>query len=345
MIHTIKIIRIGLAALFAALVFGCTGKPEKCENEPLRVKTETVATSVSTDGRTYVGTVEEMSSTSVSFVGTGTVQRVAVREGQHVQRGQLVAQMDPTQCKNTLSSCEAQVRQAEDALERMRQLHDAGSLADMKWVETQSQVEQARAMLQMAKKALADCFIYAPVSGVVGKKLLDAGETALTGQPVCTILDIRKVRVRVSVPEKEIASIAPTTASRVAIDALGKEFVGGRIEKGVEADAVTHTYDIRIELDNPSGEILPGMVASVVIPNGAETQGEGSISVPLTSVQQTSGGEKFVWVVREGKAHRQPVVVGEVTQRRIYVREGLREGDRVITEGYQKVGEGSNVWE
>ena len=150
MIHTIKIIRIGLAALFAALVFGCTGKQEKRENEPLRVKTETVATSVSTDGRTYVGTVEEMSSTSVSFVGTGTVQRVAVREGQHVQRGQLVAQMDPTQCKNTLSSCEAQVRQAEDALERMRQLHDAGSLADMKWVETQSQVEQARAMLQMA---------------------------------------------------------------------------------------------------------------------------------------------------------------------------------------------------
>ena len=52
MIHTIKIIRIGLAALFAALVFGCTGKQEERENEPLRVKTETVATSVSTDGRT-----------------------------------------------------------------------------------------------------------------------------------------------------------------------------------------------------------------------------------------------------------------------------------------------------
>ena len=340
-----NIAKICVAALTMVVLMGCGGKQEGQKIEPMRVKTETVSTGTPSTERTYVGVIEEGSSTSVSFVGTGTVQRVAVSEGQHVQRGQLIAQMDPTQCKNTLANCEAQMRQAEDALERMRQLHEAGSLADMKWVETQSQVEQARAMLQMAKKALADCYIYAPVSGVVGKKMMNAGETALTSQPVCTILNIRGVKVRVSIPEKEIAAIAPNTVTRIAIDALGKEYAGGRIEKGVEADAMTHTYDIRIALDNPREEILPGMVASVVINGEKKTEVEDGMSVPLSSVQQTAGGEKFVWVVRDGKAHRQPVVVGEAAQRRILVKEGLRQGDRVITEGYQKVGEGTDVTE
>jgi len=324
----------------------CGGKQETQKTEPLRVKTETVSANQTTSERTYVGVVEEESSISASFVGTGTIQRILVNEGQHVKKGQMIAQMDPTQCQNTLASCEAQMRQANDAQERMRQLHEAGSLADIKWVEIQSQVEQARSMLQMAKKALADCYIYAPVSGVIGKKMLNAGETALTSQPVCTILSIGKVKVKVSIPEKEIASISPNTVSRVSIDALGKEYVGGKIEKGVEADAITHTYDIRISLENPTEEILPGMVASVDISGAGEIGStEGCISIPMTSVQQTAGGEKFVWVVRDGKAHRQPVSLGETTQQRIIINEGLRQGDKIITEGYQKVGEGTDVTE
>ena len=336
--------RICLMVLMACLLTGCGGKREARENEPMRVRTEVVSASTPRVERSYVGVVEEESSTSVSFVGTGTVQHVSVSEGQHVYKGQLIARMDPTQCQNTVANCEAQMRQANDALERMRQLHEAGSLADMKWVETQSQVEQARSMLQMAKKALADCYLYAPVSGVVGKKMMNAGETALTSQPVCTILGIKRVKVKVGIPEKEIAAIAPNTATRITIDALGKEFTGGRIEKGVEADAITHTYDIRIMLDNPSEEILPGMVASVSMIGGQEAA-EGSITVPLACVQQTAGGDKFVWVARDGKSHRQPVVLGDVVQRRIVIEEGLRQGDRVITGGYQKVGEGSDVAE
>jgi len=341
-----NITRYCLIVWLSCLAVGCGGKQETQKAEPLRVKTETVSANQTTNERTYVGTVEEESSTSVSFVGTGTVQRVLVNEGQHVKKGQLVAQMDPTQCQNTLVSCEAQMRQANDALERMRQLHEAGSLADIKWVEVQSQVEQARSMLQMAKKALADCYLYAPVSGVVGKKMINAGETALTSQPVCTILSIGKVKVKASVPEKEIASISANTNSRIIIDALAKEFVGGRIEKGVEADAITHTYDIRISMENPGEEILPGMVASVQIRGDGDAGNlEGCISVPLTSVQQTAGGEKFVWLLRDGKAHRQQITLGESSQQRIIVNEGLKQGDKVITQGYQKVGEGTDVTE
>ena len=237
---------------------------------------------------------------------------------------------------------EASHKQATDALERMRQLHENKSLADMKWVEVQSKVEQAEASLSAARKMLEDCSIYAPIDGVVGKKWVSAGETALPSQPVLTILDIKTLKVKVSIPEKEISSIKPGTASSISIEAIGdKTLEGGAIEKGVVADALTHTYDIRIALPNPDGEILPGMVAKVCL-HGDSIQG---MYLPVRSIQQSADGKNFVWVVKGDKAHRKVITMGKTMGNRIEVLSGLDKDDRVITNGYQKVSEGTEVEE
>ncbi|MBQ9666046.1 MAG: efflux RND transporter periplasmic adaptor subunit [Bacteroidaceae bacterium] len=301
------------------------------------------------NGRTYVGEVEAESSTAVSFTGSGTVLRVLVDEGQRVSKGQLIAEMDATQARNALANCEAQMRQANDALARMKQLHDQNSLADMKWVETQSQVAQAQAQLDMAKKAVADCRVYAPVSGVVGKKMMNAGETALPSQPVCTILNINNVKVKVSVPEKEIAQFSATTPTEIRVEALGETFAGGRIEKGVQADPVSRTYDIRIRVENPGERLLAGMVCEVKVMGGSdtvaanETPREAAVSVPITAVQRSADGSMFVWKAEEGKAHRAKVTLGRASGNRIEVANGLKKGEKVIVEGYQKLSEGSEV--
>ena len=225
-------------------------------------------------------------------------------------------------------------------MERMRQLHENKSLADMKWVEVQSKVEQAEASLSAAKKMLEDCEIHAPMDGIVGKKWVSAGETALPSQPVLTILDIKTLKVKVSIPEKEISTIKHDTPSFISIEAIGdKTLEGGKIEKGVVADALTHTYDIRIALPNPDGEILPGMVAKVYL-HGDSIQG---IYLPVRSIQQSADGKHFVWVVEGGKAHRKDIAMGKTMGNRIQVLSGLSKDDRVITNGYQKVSEGTLV--
>ena len=320
---------------------------------PVRVKTEVVGGVSDVNGRAYVGEVEAESSTAVSFTGSGTVLRVLVDEGQRVGKGQLIAEMDATQARNALANCEAQMRQANDALARMKQLHDQNSLADMKWVETQSQVAQAQAQLDMAKKAVADCRVYAPVSGVVGKKMMNAGETALPSQPVCTILNINNVKVKVSVPEKEIARFSATTPTEIRVEALGETFAGGRIEKGVQADPVSRTYDIRIRVENPGERLLAGMVCEVKATTPSPTlpiNGEGDhaasvISVPITAVQRSADGSMFVWKAEEGKVHRAKVTLGEASGNRMEVVSGLKKGDKVIVEGYQKLSEGSEYEE
>ena len=336
-----------LAVLLAVVALGsCSEKKSGAAKAPTRVETEVVAATAVGGAQTYVGIVEEREATAVSFTGMGVVRRVLVSEGQAVSRGQLLAEMDDTQARNVLSGAEAQMAQANDALERYRMLHDNGSLPEVQWVEIQSKVAQAKAQLEVARKNLADCRLVAPVGGIIGHKLIGAGETAMPSQAVVNILDISSVKVKVAVPEAEVGSITAATPSTVKVEAIGQSFEGRRIEKGVMADALTHTYDVRIAVANARRQLLPGMVAEVrfaaAIPQS--TGQAGPLTVPVTAVQRRADGGLFVWTVaRDSTAHRTTVTTGATQGNRIRLAEGISEGQRIVTEGYQKLSEGTKV--
>lgn len=333
-----------LVALMAILAFtACSEKKGETQSAPITVVTEDAAATSDYMNMTYVGTVEEKTSTPVSFTGIGTVTRVCVEEGQRVAKGQLIAELDETQARNMLATAEAQMQQANDALARMKQLHEAGSLPDIKWIEIQTQVSQAKSQLDMTKKNLADCKVYAPVSGVVGSKVFENGMTAVTSEPIVTILDISSVKVRVAIPEREIGAITANTKSTVSVEAIGRSFEGGRIEKCVTADPVTHTYDIKISLGNAQQLLLPGMIANVKLHSASSTAAEAAITLPIRAIQQSAGDKHFVWVEKDGKAHRCDVTIGETYGNRVVVVSGLQGGEKVIVEGYQKVGENTAV--
>ncbi len=332
---------MGLLAM--GIACSCSEKKDNGQKAPTRVKTEVVASGNGTSAQSYVGIVEENEGTAVSFTGMGVVRRVLVSEGQAVSRGQLIAEMDDTQARNLLAGAEAAMTQANDALQRYGMLHDNGSLPEVQWVEIQSKVAQAKSQLEVAKKNLADCRLTAPVSGIIGKKQIGAGETALPSQAVVTILDISNVKVKVAIPEAEMNTISASTPSTITVEAVGKQVQGGRIEKGVVADALTHTYDIRIHVQNGDRRLLPGMVASVQFASEGAPTGEQA-SLPITAVQKKADGTLFVWTVaKDSTAHRTTVTIGETTGNRIAVGSGIGIGQRVIVEGYQKLSEGTKV--
>jgi multidrug efflux pump subunit AcrA (membrane-fusion protein) len=188
------------------------------------------------------------------------------------------------------------------------------------------------------------------------------------------------VKVKVSVPEAEMSAITPHTPSMIIVEAAGKKVSGGRIEKGVVADAMTHTYDIRINVPNGDRKLLPGMVAQVrmrtqnqkptpALPRGGSLNtpsnddatnrntnakanqsplpsgGEGGgFYLPITSVQRRPDGSLFVWTVdNQKKAHRTAVTIGASQGNRICIMSGVTAGQRVVTEGYQKLSEGTEV--
>lgn len=329
-----------LFSIVTPVLVSCGGNEVKQNKEPLAVETETIGEHSFDCTRWYVGQVEAESSTSVSFNSMGTITEIFVSEGQHVSKGQVIARIDDSQNRHAVEAAQASVNQAEDAYARMKVLHDANSLSDMDWVEVQSKVQQARASLDMAKKSLDDCTLKAPCSGVIGCKHMESGMTALPSEPICQILNINKVKVKVSIPEKEIGRISASTPTRITIDAIDRTFVGGRVEKGVQADAMTHTYDIRISLANPGEALLPGMVADVGI---CGEQTDSLVTLPVRCIQQSTDGRNYVWVVRKGRAQLCYVALGATFGNRIEIVSGLGRGDKVIVGGYQKVGEGDEV--
>ena len=128
-------------------------------------------------------------------------------------------------------------------------------------------------------------------------KMIGAGETAMPSQAVVSILDISTVKVKVAVPEAEVGGINASTPTSIKVEAINESYHGGQIEKGVQADALTHTYDIRINVANGDRKLLPGMVANVrFVSDGS--QAIGSKMIPVTAVQKKADGSLFVWTVR-----------------------------------------------
>ena len=361
-----------LLSLTAMLFLVACGDKAKEQKAPVRVRTEVAGEAGGGGARSYVGIVEERQATAVSFTSMGVLRRVYVEEGQPVGRGQLLAELDPSTSGNMLDAAQASTSQAQDmvaqmqstydqakdAYDRMKKLHDSGSLPEIKWIEAETRLKQAETALRtaqtgvrssqaserIARKGVSDTRLYAPASGIIGRKNVDAGETAMPSQAVCTILDISSVKVKVSVPEAEMLSISSATPSTVTVDAVGMKVQGGRIEKGSQADALTHTYDVRINLQNPQRRLLPGMVAQVQFGNGGSRLAGGQVLLPVRSVQRRADGTLFVWTIdKKNTAHRTSVNVGATMGNRIVVTSGVTAGQQVVVEGYQKLSEGSRV--
>lgn len=370
-----------VAALATTILFAGCGSETKHEKAPVHVRTEVVGEAFGSDGRSYVGVVEEREATAVSFTSMGVVRRMYVSAGQAVGRGQLLAELDPStssnmseaarestqQARDMVVQTQAAYDQAKDAYDRMKLLHDNGSLPEIKWIEMQTRLQQAETALRTAKsgvrsaqaaeriaqKSLQDTRLYAPVSGVVGSKMVGAGETSMPSRPVVTILDVSSVKVKVAVPESEIPYIHENTPSTIKVEAAGVRIQGGRIEKGIQADVMTHTYEVRINVQNPARKLLPGMVAEVEFPTALSSSRGGSQSsvvngqclmVPVSSVQHRADGTLFVWTIdQKNTAHRTTVTIGHTSGNRIAVLTGIAAGQRIVVEGYHKLSEGTRV--
>lgn len=326
---------------FNLIVASCSTKNESGTAPIIKVQTELVQTSRITQSQPYVGVVEEEESTALSFTLTGNVQAAKVSEGRIVSKGEVLATLDPSSARSALEAASATLSQAKDAYNRMDQLHKNASLPEIKMVEFTTKLQQAQSGYDIALKNYKDCSLRAPFGGVIGKKYLSPGETVMPGQPVLTLLNIDKVKISVSIPETEISHISSSDSSVIRVAALNnRAFSGGKIEKGVVANSLTHTYNIHITLPNPGKSLLPGMVCSVQLSGKEETS---RITVPARAVQCSGNDSLFVWKAANGTAIPCRVLTGEMAGNRITITEGLSAGDRVIIDGYQKVSNGSKI--
>lgn len=312
---------------------------------PVKVKVVEIGAASSSPGRQYSGTVSSSATTTLSFPVGGTITDLYAKEGQKVAKGQLLGKVRNGEYLNAYNIAKAQLAEARDAYERLKKLHDANALPDIKWVEIQQKLAQAENAEEMARRAFNDANLHSPAAGTVTRKFADVGQTVLPVEPIYEIVSTDELTIDVSVSENEIGNFVTGQKASVVLESMANNPIQGKVTgKTIVADPLTRAFTVKVGLPNKDGKILPGMIGNVTFsPSSEEAPASMGYVLPSQAVLLSSNNRLFVWVVEDSVARRRFVVADELVADGVEILEGLEPGDLVITEGIQKVGNGTRV--
>ena len=308
--------------------------------EPVNVGVMTVTPMNSQYYNVYVGEINASGSAVISTNHSGTLDDIKVQQGTHVKKGDVLAEVTS---KNVLASYEishATLRQAEDGYERVKKVHESGTVADVKLVEIETQLAKARAAAKSSEESLEECKVKAPFNGTISEVLVEKGVHVNPGTPILKLVDLSTIEVSIPVPEGEIGKIKIGQKALIDVPALNITGIEAHVAlKGVTAVFPSHTYRCTLVPEKKQTELYPGMVCKVRLSEVSEAM---RIRVPASAVEMDSKG-RFVWVVKDGVVGRSYVNVDGYQDKGVIISSGLEEGDKVIVKGAAKVSTGMKV--
>lgn len=307
--------------------------------EPVYVKVDTLESVGSVFQRSYVGTVDVSREATLTANYGGDLVELLVRQGQKVNPGQAIAKIKSQAVKSSYDAAMATLAQAEDGYARAKKVYDKGSMTEVKMMEINTKLSQARASADAAKKALEECTVRAPFAGEIADVHVHKGEHVIIAQPIATLVKANALEVSISVPESEAYSIKAGDRAMVSVPALGIEIEAVMKNRAAIANSISHSYKCSLDMLQCPPEVLPGMVCKVSM----QRDGVSGIVIPASVVKLDDGG-KYVWTVdSEGVVSKRRIVNGGYSGKGIVVTEGLAEGDMLIVEGASKVSTGMKV--
>ncbi|MEW5722120.1 MAG: efflux RND transporter periplasmic adaptor subunit [Thermodesulfobacteriota bacterium] len=285
----------------------------------------------------------------------GRVASHAADVGDKVEADQVLVQLDRTdyelalgEAKAATDAARAQLDAAAKTYERFRDLlsrevvsKDEFDQLEAQFKSAQAGLARAEAIRDMAGESLKKTDIKAPFAGHVAARLVEAGQTLAPGQPVVTLVDLHKMRVKVWLAEKEIVTVDPDNPVSVTVEALpGAEFPG-RIEHiGVKADPRTNTFEVEVSVENPDLALKSGLSARVRLTTVVLPQ---VILIPQSAVLYRLDRQEVFVADASGRAEMRQVKLGEAAGSEIRVLEGLAPGDRLVVDGGQYLKSGDPV--
>lgn len=330
------------STLYALAILGsCANNPGKTSAPaPIGVHVLTVQNNQREETLAYSGTLEPDNTAHVGFAVPGTVSNVAVNEGQPVKQGQLLATIDDTEYSNACAIATAALDQTEDMHRRLETLYKKGSVPEKDYIDIKTRLAQAVASKRISTRHLADTRLYAPMSGIITAKRIERGTMASPGVPAFTIVKTDKVYARVTVPESEVGTIKKGMPASVYIASLRDTVTGTIAIINPQADEITRTYVVKVLLDNPAGNLLPGMLADVRLHTG---HSQTIITLPATAVVRDADNITYVFVSSpQHTAIRRRVTIGGLHGKdQIIVDNGLSQGDNVVIAGHTRLKDGS----
>jgi membrane fusion protein, multidrug efflux system len=286
------------------------------------------------------GNVESESCVNVPAESPGIVQRILVKRGEAVSRGQLLAELDASIIQSSIDQIVTGLELATTMYERQKRLWDQKIGSEVQYLQAKTGKESLEKQLATLNEQLKMTRITSPISGTVDEVIVREGEMAAPGFPAFRVVQLTNLKVRANLSENHITSVKPNDPVTVRFPLLNRELQLKVNAVSQVIDPNSRTFSIEIRIPQSETGIKPNMLAVLVVNNYVN---DGAISVPLNSVQQNGHGQ-FLFVAEnengQMQARRRNVKIGLAYANRVEVLEGLKAGENVIVFGHQNLADG-----
>jgi membrane fusion protein (multidrug efflux system) len=315
-------------------------KDGKGERRPIPVEVANAIQSASATEILAIGSLMSDESVDVTSETAGRVQEILFEEGNRVNAGDVLVKLDDSLALAELKDAEARIGLAQATYDRSRALQKTGAATKQAFDEALTNLEVAKAAVELARTRAAMMDVKAPFDGILGFRTISVGAYVTAGSKLVNLEKIDKLKVGFSVPEVFLAQVSPGQKVEVTVDAWPGEIYEGAVYAiNPHIDVNGRALQVRATLDNKDLKLRPGLLARVTVKGKDEKQ---VVMVPESAIVPR-GGETLVYRLENGKAIETMVTVGRRRNGQVEILEGLKPNMQVVTAGQARLKNGSAV--
>jgi len=312
--------------------------------ESLKVKRGSILSKVSA-----TGALRAQAQVNLQAQVMGVVDRLQAREGNVVNQGDVLLELDRKSYEANLVLARSRFEQAQMSHVRVESLNAAKLVSSEQFEASRAAYQMAKAQYDQAQDQYDKTILRAPISGTVAKVNIKVGEAVLigtmnyAGTVLAVLADMSRMQATVDVDETDVVNVALGQQAKVEVDALPDTSFAGRVTRVgympaqslLSAAEQSTTFEVEITLDSTAPQLRPGMNVHVEITT-AELDSVLVIPVQAAGRREVKGREtETVFLVKDGKAVLTPIRTGKSSETDMEVTEGLKLGDEIVTGPYK----------
>ena len=279
---------------------------------------------------------------------SGTLNRIHVKKGQQVRKGQLLASIDDGGLSSQLTQVETQAELAKTTFERQKRLWEQNIGSEIQYLQAKTTYEAQMSAVKQLKSQVAKSTITAPFSGIIDDVIQDQGTVVnpASGMAVFRIVNLSNMYVEVQVPESHLPNVTPGKTVKVYFPVLGEEVETTVRQTGNFINPGNRSFTIEIPVPNEDGTIKPNLTAIAKI---NDYTSESAILIPQSVVSENAVGEQYVYIAEKESsgnraiAKRAIIATGKTQGDYVEVLSGLTTGNNIIVEGARSVRDNQQV--
>jgi len=313
-------------------------------NSLVKVEFVTVKTQKLERSIDITANVDAENNAMISPEMNGQITKIYVKEGQQVSKGQVLAKLNDEVLKNNLAQLQSSLLFADTMYQKQKKLYEQKIVSEVQYLQAKNQKETLEKNIDVIKSQIALSTIKAPFSGIVDRIYFKEGEIAAPGRAVFQIVNLTTMIATADISEKYLPKIKLGDVVKLNFPTYSDIEISSKIYQiGNVIDPTNRTFRIKIMFNNVQNKIKPNMLSVIQL---VDYSSDNAIVLPSNClIQDIAGWYVYIIEQKDNKnfARKKYVDVGVSTQNETEILNGLNEGDKIITKGYNQVKDGLEI--